>query len=237
MPSIASWKPSATRSHTTCAPCCARFDGFSQILAEEYEAALDADGQDYLRRVRGASARMASLIDGLLDLSRVTRSQLRREQVDLSALAAAVAREVRDAQPGREGVEFVIQPGMQARGDQRLLRAVFENLLRNAWKFTSKHPTARIEVGQMEIGGETAYYVRDDGAGFEASYGHKLFQPFSRLHGAEEFEGTGIGLATVERIITRHGGRIWAEGEPERGATFYMTLQAAPAPVAVELAS
>jgi signal transduction histidine kinase len=198
-------------------------DGFCQVLLEDYGERLDAEGIDYLQRVRLASQRMADLIDGLLGLSRVTRSQITRERVDLSRLATSVLEGLRETDPARE-VTLEVAPNLTARGDQRLLRVLLENLLRNAWKFTAKHPTARIEFGECETGGENAFFVRDDGAGFDMAYRDKLFGPFQRLHGAGEFEGTGIGLATVQRIVLRHGGRVWAEGEVERGATFFFTL-------------
>lgn len=201
-------------------------DGFSRILLEDYAANLDGEARDYLGRVRVASVHMGHLIDDLLNLSRVTRSPLRRGQVDMSALVDGIVKDLRAAQPGRE-VEFSIEEGVAAWGDTRLLLVALENLLGNAWKFTSKTPDARIEFGvEKKPGG--AYYVRDNGAGFDANYAGKLFGAFQRLHSAGEFEGTGIGLATVQRIIHRHGGRVWAEGEVGRGATFYFTLGGAP---------
>jgi PAS domain S-box-containing protein len=198
-------------------------DGFSQMLLEDYGDRLEDDGREHLQRVRAASQRMAHLIDDLLELSRLTRSELRREPVDLSALVAAITAELHETQPQRE-VTFVIGENLFDNGDQQLLRVMFENLLGNAWKFTGKHPSARIEFGVMQSGDELVYFVRDDGAGFDMAYADKLFGAFQRLHGASEFDGTGIGLATVERIIQRHGGRIWAEGEVEKGAAFYFTL-------------
>jgi PAS domain S-box-containing protein len=198
-------------------------DGFSQILLEDYAEELDEAGRDYLARVRAASQRMGRLIDDLLDLSRMTRSEMRRERVDLSALAVGFAEELKRAQPERR-VEFVVEGGLVVEGDGTLLRVVLENLLRNAWKFTGKQPGARIEFGVTEREGARAYFVRDDGAGFDEAYADKLFGAFQRLHGANEFEGTGIGLATVQRIIHRHGGRVWAEGRVGHGATFYFTL-------------
>ena len=210
-------------SHDLRAPLRA-IDGFSQALLEDYAARLDATGQDYLRRVRTATQRMAQLIDDMLQLSRLTRGELRWGPVDLSAIAADALRELRAGQPER-ALEVVVAPGLTARGDARLLRAALENLLANAWKFTAHHPRARIEVGRTAVeGGEEAFFVRDDGAGFDMAYADKLFKPFSRLHAASEFEGNGVGLATVQRVVHRHGGRIWAEAAPERGATFYFTL-------------
>ncbi len=199
-------------------------DGFSQALLEDYGDKLDDQGRGYLNRVRDASQRMAQLIDDLLLLSRVTRSEMQREPVDLSAMAQAIAGELRQAEPERQ-VEFVIHEGLQARGDPRLLRVALENLVGNAWKYTSKHPRARIEFGASnQDNGSLTYFVTDDGAGFDMTYADKLFGAFQRLHGAIQFKGTGIGLATVKRIINRHGGRVWAEGAVEKGATFYFTL-------------
>jgi PAS domain S-box-containing protein len=199
-------------------------DGFSKALLEDYVDKLDAQGKDYLQRVRAASQRMAQLIDDLLNLSRVARSDMRREIVNLSVMAQEIASELQKSEPERR-VEFVISEGLVANGDARLLRLVLENLFSNAWKFTGKHPSAKIEFGVETYDGRYAYFVRDDGAGFDMSYIDKLFTPFQRLHGVTEFPGTGIGLALVQRIIHRHGGRVWAEGQVEKGATFYFTLQ------------
>ena len=198
-------------------------DGFSQALLEDYTDKLDTQGKDYLTRVRAASQKMGQLIDDLLNLSRMTRTEMRREVVDLSALAKAAAAELQNREPGRQA-EFVIAEGMEVNGDKRLLMVVLENLLGNAWKFTEKHPRARIECGVTQVNGKPAYFVRDDGAGFDMAYADKLFGAFQRLHGTTEFPGTGIGLATVQRIIHRHGGQVWAEGAVEQGATFYFTL-------------
>ncbi|MBO3458845.1 GAF domain-containing protein [Aetokthonos hydrillicola Thurmond2011] len=201
-------------------------DGFSQALLEDYYDVLDAMGQDYLRRIRGASQRMGQLIDDLLNLSRVTRSDIQLEPVDLSLLASSICNEFQHSQPERR-VDFVIQAGLLAQGDIRLLRVLLVNLLNNAWKFTSKHAQARIEFGATNTETDIpVYFVRDDGAGFDMTYANKLFGPFQRLHGMHEFPGNGIGLATVQRIVHRHGGRVWAEGSVERGATFYFTLVA-----------
>jgi len=198
-------------------------DGFSQALLEDYGERLDAQGQDYLRRVRLASQRMGQLIDDLLNLSRLTRSEMHYEEVDLSALAREVATRLQESQLERE-VAWVIADGLSARGDAHLLSIMLENLLSNAWKFTGKQPHPRIEVGTLDVEGSVTYFVRDNGAGFDMAYADKLFQAFQRLHQADEFEGTGVGLATVQRIVHRHGGRIWAEGEVGKGATFYFTL-------------
>lgn len=198
-------------------------DGFSQLLLADYAEKLDETGRDYLNRVRSGSRRMSVLIDDLLNLSRITRSVLLAEDVDLSALAAGVGDELAKESPERR-VEFIVAPGLKTRGDPNLLRAALVNLLDNAWKYTSKHATARVEFGALQKDGEKVYFVRDDGAGFDMTLAKRLFEPFTRLHAAAEFEGTGIGLATVQRIITRHGGRIWAESAVERGAVFYFTL-------------
>ena len=198
-------------------------DGFSQALLEDYADKLDATGKDYLRRVSAAAQRMAQLIDDMLDLSRVTRREIRREAVNLSATAQSIASELQKAGPERQ-VKFAIAEGVVANGDSHLLRTALENLLSNAWKFTANHPRATIEFGATQHNGKSAYFVRDNGAGFDMAYAGKLFGAFQRLHGRTEFPGTGIGLATVQRIIHRHGGRVWAEGAVEQGATFYFTL-------------
>ena len=198
-------------------------DGFSQILLEDYAARLDEAGHDSLRRVRAATQRMGTLIDDLLKLARVTRTEIRAEAVDLSDMARDIAAELQRATPERQ-VEFAIAPQLKARGDPRLLRVVLDNLLRNSWKYTAKQARPRIEFGSVEENGGHAFMVRDNGAGFDMKYADKLFGVFQRLHSAADFEGTGIGLATVRRIINRHGGRIWAEGAVDQGATFYFTL-------------
>ncbi len=198
-------------------------DGFAQLLLEEYADQLDEEGREYLRRVRANSQRMGLLIDDLLSLSRVTRSEMLRTTVDLSALAESVVDELRQGDPERQ-VQVEIASGMVVTGDAGLLRAALENLLANAWKFTSKEPHARIEFGSTSYDGAYAYFVRDNGTGFDMAYAGKLFGAFQRLHAADEFEGTGVGLATVQRVIHRHGGQVWAESEVGRGATFYFTL-------------
>jgi light-regulated signal transduction histidine kinase (bacteriophytochrome) len=199
-------------------------DGFSLALLEDYAEKLDEDGRDYLHRVRAATQRMGILIDDLLNLSRVTRSEMRWESADLSAIVRSVVAELRKTEPERE-VDVRIEDGLQAMADAHLLRIVFENLLGNAWKFTSKRRCARIEFGTVQVNARTAFYVRDDGAGFDPAFSDRLFGAFQRLHDKDEFPGTGVGLATVQRIIHRHGGRIWAESAVGRGATFYFTLQ------------
>ena len=198
-------------------------DGFSLALLEDNAAALDETGRRYLRRVRELTQHMAQLIESLLSLARITRSELRRERVDLGALARATIGRLRAVQPERQ-VEVVIADGLIAWGDGRLLGAVLDNLLGNAWKFTRDQPAPRIELGATVIDGARTFFVRDDGAGFDMAYAGKLFGVFQRLHSPDEFEGTGIGLATVQRIIRRHGGRIWATGAVGAGATFYFTL-------------
>jgi len=198
-------------------------DGFSQILLEDYSETIDERGKDYLRRVRLASQRMSELIDDLLSLSRVTRGQMQRETVDLSALARTVATGLEQGQPERQ-VEFVIEQGIAVDGDDHLLRVALDNLLGNAWKFTGKTPRATIEFGRTQDNGRQTYFVRDNGVGFDMAYADKLFGTFQRLHSPSEFEGTGIGLATVQRIIHRHGGKIWAESAVGEGTTFSFTL-------------
>jgi PAS domain S-box-containing protein len=198
--------------------------GFSEVLLDRYAASLDARGQEFLRRSCESSKHMDGLIDDLLRLSRVGRAELAWQAVDLSALAAAVAAELSKAEPKRN-VDWVIAPRLQARGDERLLRIVLENLLRNAWKFTSKQSRPRIELGATAEP-EPAFFVRDNGAGFDMEFAGKLFGVFQRLHSASEFPGTGVGLATVRRIVNRHGGRVWANGALNQGAVFYFTLPA-----------
>jgi light-regulated signal transduction histidine kinase (bacteriophytochrome) len=202
-------------------------DGFSQALIEDCASMLDEDGSRYLRNVREAAQQMGVLIDDLLNLSHVTRAGLHRQTVDLTAVAKTVLDRLRTAHPERS-VETVVEEGLVARADARLLDIVLTNLLGNAWKFTGRRATARIEFAS-EAGTPPAYFVRDNGAGFDGRYGDKLFGVFQRLHATHEFEGSGIGLATVQRIVRRHGGRIWAEGEVDRGATFHFTLEGVPA--------
>jgi PAS domain S-box-containing protein len=198
--------------------------GFSQALLEEYTDSLDAQGNEYLRRVCAAAQRMGLLIDDLLNLARLSRCVLQPQSVHLSAVAGQIAADLQATAPERN-VTFVIAEGLTADGDARLLRVVLENLLGNAWKYTAKHACARIEFGMTREDGRPAYFVRDDGAGFDMAYADKLFTAFQRLHSAAEFEGNGIGLATVQRIIHRHGGRVWAHGEVDRGATIYFSLE------------
>lgn len=173
--------------------------------------------------MRQAAQRMGRLIDDLLQLSRVTRAEMRRDRLNMSEVVEGLAAELRASQSGRD-VQFDIQPDVYAQGDGGLLNIALDNLVRNAWKFTSRRAGARIAFGCEQRNGQIVYFVRDNGVGFDMNYAHKLFGVFQRLHGKDEFEGTGIGLATVQRIIERHGGKIWAEGVVNQGATFYFTL-------------
>jgi PAS domain S-box-containing protein len=209
-------------SHDLRAPLRA-MDGFSMALLEDCAGKLDETAQDHLRRIRAGSQRMAELIDDLLNLSQVTRTEMRRERVDLTVMAEEIGAELRRLQPDRE-VNLVVAPALTADADARMLRLVLNNLLENAWKFTSKRAQACIEVGARELDGQRVFFVRDNGAGFDMAYGGRLFGAFQRLHSTQEFEGTGIGLAIVQRIIHRHGGRVWAEGAVGQGATVYFTL-------------
>jgi PAS domain S-box-containing protein len=201
--------------------------GFSQILLEDYEHELDETGKDYLRRIRNAGRRMGDLIDDILSLSRISRREMRREEVDLSALARRIADELQRAEPQRLA-QVVVADGLLATGDAGLLKVALENLLGNAWKFTSREPETLIEFGVSEQGDGLVYYVRDNGVGFDERYADKIFVPFQRLHGEGEFDGTGVGLATVARIVRRHGGSLRAEGRVGRGATFYFSLGSVP---------
>ncbi|MDP9411368.1 MAG: ATP-binding protein [Actinomycetota bacterium] len=198
-------------------------DGFSHILLEDHADRLDEEGQDLLRRVREGALRMGQLIDDLLELSRLARAEMNRQRVDLSALARVIVEEL-ERDPSGRAVEFVISESPTADGDARLLEAALRNLLDNARKFTSKEPHPRVEFGATENNGLPVYHVRDNGVGFDPAYSDKLFGVFQRLHAPEEFEGTGMGLATVQRVVERHGGRVWAEGSVGRGATIYFTL-------------
>ncbi len=209
-------------SHDLRAPLRA-IDGFSQALEEDYAVLLDKTGHGYLQRVRNATKRMAQLIDDLLELSRVTRAEINRTTVDLSQMASLVKEELHDGQKDRV-VEWSLTPGLRTYGDPRLLRVVLDNLLGNAWKFTQKQDSPKIEFGANLQDGKTVFYVRDNGAGFDMNYANKLFGVFQRLHNSTDFEGTGVGLANVQRVIHRHGGSIWAEAKPGAGATFYFTL-------------
>lgn len=209
-------------SHDLRAPL-RHINGFSQALIEDYGEKLDAGAKSYLKEVRGASQEMAQLIDDVLQLARVTRTEMKREEVDLTTVARKVIADLEKTN-GQRKVAVKIEEGLSTRGDKRLLRVALVNLLGNAWKFTSRRNAAEVYFGSVEKNGEQVYVVRDNGAGFDMAYANKLFGAFQRLHTGGEFEGTGIGLATVQRIIGRHGGRVWAEGEVNKGATFYFTL-------------
>lgn len=208
-------------------------ENYADMLLESNPIKSDDTAKNRLNSMLTAGQRMTKIIDALLALSRSTRSEMLIEPVNLSLIAKEIAKQLHSEQPERN-VDFVIADNLLATGDERLLRIVLENLLRNAWKFTSHHPTARIEFGVMSKGGKKPYFVRDDGAGFDMKFADRLFQAFGRLHPRSEFEGTGIGLATVKRIITRHGGRIWAEGTPNQGAIFYFTLPPGKIPLSSE---
>jgi light-regulated signal transduction histidine kinase (bacteriophytochrome) len=209
-------------SHDLRAPLRA-INGFTSIVLDEGAEQLDEAGKGLLLRVQTACQRMGQLIDDLLSLSRVSRGELTRDQMDLGAIAQSIVTELQKNQPDRK-VNVRIADGLTANGDARLLRVALENLLGNAWKFTSKQPDATIEFAAQQQGDETAFFVRDNGAGFDMQHAEKLFGAFQRLHSMDDFPGTGIGLATVQRIIHRHGGRIWAEGTPGKGAAFFFTL-------------
>ena len=200
-----------------------RIEGFSAMLGEQYGEKLDARGRDLLLRIAEAGRSMDQLVGDLLELSTVTRGTLGRSDVDISALAESIVASLRKSDPQRD-VRFEALPGIEVRADPGLVRVVLENLLGNAWKFTRGRAPARIEMGRVEIEGEKVLFVRDNGAGFDIAGAERLFKPFQRLHSGNNFEGTGIGLATVQRIVRRHGGRVWAEAAVDRGATFFFTL-------------
>jgi light-regulated signal transduction histidine kinase (bacteriophytochrome) len=198
---------------------------FAQVIEEDCASGLDDAGKDALQRVQKAASRMGQLIDDVLRLSRLTRQEMLLETVDLGALACANIEELRAVEPGRS-VICEIPAQLLVRGDKRLLDILLGNLIRNAWKFTGKQIGARIELGAGKCGPDTVYFVRDNGAGFDMAHSANLFRPFHRAHSVDDFAGTGIGLATVKRIVERHNGRVWAEGAPDKGATFYFTLSA-----------
>ncbi len=211
-------------SHDLRAPLRA-VDGFSQALLEDYHAVLDDEGKEFLDLIRLESQRMGQLIDDLLDLSRYTRTDIERETIDLSSMAQEIASALQNREPERQ-VEFAIEGNLMLSGDKRLIRVVLQNLLDNAWKYTKKEAIGYISLGTTAQNGDNVFFVKDNGVGFDMTYVHKLFGTFQRLHSVSEFEGTGIGLATVQRIIHRHGGKIWAEGTVGEGATIYFTLEA-----------
>jgi light-regulated signal transduction histidine kinase (bacteriophytochrome) len=198
-------------------------EGFARILQEDYDDRLDRVGHDHLQRILSAASRMTQMIDALLGLSRLSGQPIVPEQVDLSRLADTIAEELRGADAQRR-VSVRVQPGLLVAGDRTLLRVMLENLLGNAWKYTSKRPDAQIEIGCSGLGPDAVYCVADNGEGFDMRFADRLFGVFQRLHSASEFPGTGVGLATVQRIVRRHGGRVWAESEPGRGSRFYFTL-------------
>ena len=209
-------------SHDLRAPLRA-IDGFAQIVAEDYAPRLDEIGREYLQRIRVATQRMARLIDDLIDLARLTRQSMRRETVNLSQLVEQILGELHQEEPDRQ-VETSVEPGLTAAADRALIRVALDNLLRNAWKFTSRRELARIRFHAEMRDRQIVYCVSDNGAGFDMSFASKLFLPFHRLHGISEFDGTGIGLATVQRVIQRHEGKVWAESTPDEGASFFFTL-------------
>jgi PAS domain S-box-containing protein len=209
-------------SHDLRAPLRA-IEGFSQALLEDNASQLDADGIDYLRRIRAASQNMSRLIDDILKLSHLSRAEMHVDKVNLSELVASIAAELKNRQPDRQ-VEITIAPDVVVEGDRSLLQILLTNLLENAWKFTGKCSQSQIEFGVSYQDGKPAYFIRDNGAGFSMAHAGKLFQPFQRLHSNRDYPGNGIGLATVQRIINRHGGRIWAEAEVGKGATFHFSL-------------
>jgi light-regulated signal transduction histidine kinase (bacteriophytochrome) len=199
-------------------------DGFSQAIVEDAGPTLDEESRGHLDRIRNATRRMGQLIDDLLALSRVTRAEMTHERVDLSDIAAQIVADLKRLAPGRL-VDVTIAPGLTAAGDPQLVRLAMQNLIENAWKFTGRRPHATIDVGSTkDDDGTQAFYVRDNGAGYDPNFAGKLFGPFQRLHQLSEFPGTGIGLATVKRIVHRHGGHVWAEGRIDGGACFYFTL-------------
>jgi light-regulated signal transduction histidine kinase (bacteriophytochrome) len=198
-------------------------DGYSRALMEDYDAQLDVMGKAYLQYICESSSRLNQLIEGLLKYSRIIRNELEISPVDLSEMAAEISQDLRSKQPERV-VEFNITPGMVADADVEMTYILLKCLLENAFKFTSKHPAAHIEFGKTEENGQPVFFVRDDGVGFDMAYQKQLFLPFQRLHGQHEFKGLGLGLATAQRIVQRHNGRIWGEGALEKGATFYFVI-------------
>lgn len=210
-----------TVSHDLRAPL-GSIDGFAQALESDYAPLFDETAKEYLGWIKEGCRHMRDLIEGMLQMSRLTRCEMQHEHVDLSAIARSVADSLQQSDPSRSA-RFTVRDGVRTIGDERLLRAVVENLMGNAWKFTRHRDETRIEFGVDQTNGHSAYFVRDNGAGFDPSHAAKMFRPFQRLHSSKEFEGTGIGLATVQKILERHGGRAWAEGEVGKGATIYFT--------------
>ncbi len=205
-------------------------DAFSQLLIKKHGDKLGREAQEFLNQIQGSSKWMGQIIEGLLTLSRMTCRDIKRTPVNLSDLFRSLASKLQTTQPERK-VDFIIEPALTVKADANMMQVLLENLLENSWKYSSKHAQARIELGIAEVHGEQVYFVRDDGAGFDMAQADRLFQSFQRLHAQAEFEGTGIGLATVQRIVQRHGGRVWAEGAVEKGATIYFTLPGKKLPI------
>lgn len=197
--------------------------GYSHILLEDYEDKLDDDGKQYLRRISDACLHMNELIDGMLQLSQLTQQSIHRQKVDLSAMVHSIITTLKETEPNRK-VSITIAEDIQIKGDKKLLRIAMENLIGNAWKYTAEIPDAKIEFSHTKQNGEHVYFVRDNGIGFSMKHAEQLFAPFKRLHKDKKYEGLGIGLATVARIIDRHSGKIWAKADVDKGATFYFTL-------------
>jgi light-regulated signal transduction histidine kinase (bacteriophytochrome) len=198
-------------------------DGYSRILLDDFIESLPEDGAGFLKKIRIASGQMAQLIDDLLRLSRINRTEVRFDPINLSELVQSIINDLQTRDPNRT-IAIEIIPNLHTLADERLLRVALENLLNNAWKFTGKTPQPKIEVGQIRLAGKETFYIRDNGVGFDMAYADKLFGAFQRLHSTEDFPGTGIGLAIVQRVIQKHGGKIWAEAEKGKGATFFFTL-------------
>jgi light-regulated signal transduction histidine kinase (bacteriophytochrome) len=209
-------------SHDLAAPL-RIISGFSRALLEDYADSLDTEGKEHLLTICSSTQRMKQIMDDLLMLSRVTRREIRRETVNLSRMAAEVAGLLEKEHPGRKA-EVIIDPDLRAEADTGLVRILLDNLLENAWKYSEKREVIRVEVGKTMTQQGMAFFVKDNGAGFDMKYAGKLFDAFQRLHSGRDFPGTGVGLATVQRIVTRHGGQIWAWSEPDKGAVFYFTL-------------
>jgi signal transduction histidine kinase len=198
-------------------------EGFSQMLLEDHAHNLDQEGKSYLNNVRGATLEMSQLIDDMLQLASITKGKLKRSEVSLSNIAKEILAELQRREPNRK-VEWIVEEGVTASADERLVRIAMQNLIHNAWKFTSKTSMAKIEFGQVRDVEPAEYFIRDNGAGFDMEFADKLFGAFERLHSQDEFEGTGVGLATVQRVVDKHGGLIRGESGPGRGAAFYFTL-------------
>jgi PAS domain S-box-containing protein len=203
--------------------------GFSQLLLEDYSDQLDETGVAHLRRLQVNATLMAQLLDDLLRLSRTTRVELRRQSIDVSAMAETILQDLAAEEPDRS-VKLLVEPGLRDHGDLHLVRLALQNLIANAWKFTAQEPVAEITIGSVIRDSQQVFFIRDNGAGFDPRFESKLFEPFQRLHSATDFEGSGIGLAIVQRVVLRHGGAIWAESVPGKGATFFFTLTTAPEP-------